>query len=127
MGRSHRNGGPAAIWNLWRSIVGGKDIEPRRVKRAEIGLRLLKDTFTTGYRPQHYEIVDGLPKGARIIGAEVDSSREVIVLYVEHESFPEIPHGGDALDTLQISASVATFEDCRWGETYIEELAEAVK
>jgi hypothetical protein len=100
----------------WTALVGQTIPEARRVKRAEISLRMLRELFTTGYRPPHYEIADGIPVGARIVGATVDPSREVVVLFVEHEDFPEIPLDSEAFDALYITARQHTFEDCRWGE-----------
>ena len=105
-----------SVWNLWRSLVGEKEIEPRRVKRFEISLPILVDMFKTGYRARHYEITEGIPKDARLVGAEIDPSHNRLVFYLEHESFPEIPHGMAVLDTIQPLALLHMFEHCRWAE-----------
>jgi len=113
------------FWSLRPFLIGEKEIEPRRVKRVDISLRLLAPMFTTGYQPRHYEITEGIPKGARIIGAEIDAERECAVLFVEHESFPEIPQEMAVIDSLFITATVNQFDYCRWGEDRQE--AEAVR
>lgn len=108
-------------WGLWQELFGRAKLPERRIKRVEIGLRNIRAMFTTGYRPMHYEITEGIPRDAHIIGSQVDQSREVLVLYVEHASFPEITLDGEALDNLYVTAHLSTFEHCRWGEAVAEE------
>jgi hypothetical protein len=102
--------------NLGELLVGAPGILPRRIKRFEIALPFLLETFKTGYRARHYEIMEGIPGEARLVGAEIDLSHDTLALYLEHESFPEVPEGMAVLDTIIPLALLHVFEHCRWAE-----------
>ena len=105
--------------NFGELLVGVPGM-PRRVKRFEVMLSFLLEVFKTGYRARHYEIVEGIPRDARLFGAEVDPLHDTLVLYLEHESFPEVPQGMAVLDTINPLALLHVFEHCRWAEEKVE-------
>ena len=74
-----------------------KPVDPpkRRVRGLMVSLQLFQELFTEGkrYGPDHgfIEILEGIPKGARILSADMSPEYLGIRMLVEHESFDEVP------------------------------------
>lgn len=70
----------------------------RKLKRYIVTLDSLGDLFKTGSK---FEIVDGLPEGAKVVGCSIDTegyafapTGYMLNVYVEHDSFEEMPLNG---------------------------------
>jgi len=94
----------------------------RHLKCVEVSIRLLKEMFTTGYRAPHFQIQAGIPADAVVVQSTVDALRDVLVLLVEHPSFPETVDG-DVIDSLYIATTKSTFIDCPWDKEVLEKRA----
>jgi len=66
-----------------------------KVKKVVVSEALLLDFLTIGNKVRASEIVRGLPEGATIVRTDL-TPEERIEIYVQHESFPEIPSGEEA-------------------------------
>ena len=94
-------------WNSFRDLLGIKGRTHRRVKMLNISVELLAQMFETGYKPPRYEITDGIPVGAQIIGIDHDKNRNVLRMIVEHDTFPEALDGL-LLDEIDVEAQTWT-------------------
>ena len=96
-------------WDSFRGLLGIKSRIHRRVKVLSISVELLAQMFETGYKPPRYEITEGIPVGAQILGIDYDRDRNVLRMIVEHDTFPEVP---DALlpDEIYVEAQTWTEE-----------------
>ena len=71
-----------------------------RVRRFEISPEAFPMQFTKGMK---FKVEEGIPEGATFRGFAVDPMRNLLVVFVEHESFDEIPVAGEPpLDTISI-------------------------
>jgi hypothetical protein len=69
------------------------DVE-RRLKRVSFTIDVLPTLFTTNsHLPYYVNIMEGIPFGAKIIGAFIDHDRRVISLVLSHDSFDFVPEG----------------------------------
>lgn len=62
----------------------------RRVRCYPVSPEILPHMFRTG---EVVEITDGIPADAQFRGYGHDASRNLIMIFVEHDSFEEIPDG----------------------------------
>jgi hypothetical protein len=62
----------------------------RKVKQVEVSDRMLKWLLQNENK---IEIIDGLPEGARIVGAGYDRSERKFYIDCTHDSFDEVTEG----------------------------------
>lgn len=58
-----------------------------RIQAVRMDFNILQRWITEG-RSTSFDVVKGVPDGARFVDAEVDG--QSVVLFYEHESFPEV-------------------------------------
>lgn len=74
------------------SIDGSYPPRERHLARAEINVEILADWFRTG-RIVRYQVTEGIPEDAAVVGFYVDEQSRLVNLVFEHESFPVVRMG----------------------------------
>lgn len=73
----------------------GAQINTRRLKRLEIDPQILIELLAKGVTKPFHDgravITEGVPDGAKAVGAAYDSRTGSIVVVFEHDSFDEVP------------------------------------
>ncbi len=62
----------------------------RRLRIVPISGQCLVNTCKLGYK---YEVMQGLPEGANLVGAQYNLDRDCFELMIEHPSFDVVPDG----------------------------------
>ena len=73
--------------------------------------RLLVDLFRNGKRSA-YEIKDGLPEDAEIVGASYDSLRDVWEIAVESAEFPNVAEGCELPRLPPVTETTTFCKEC---------------
>ncbi len=61
------------------------------LKRVEIPLELLMSMFANGFSGEGFHVIEGIPAGAKLQSAYVNSNNVVLIL--EHSDFPVVETG----------------------------------
>lgn len=66
----------------------------RPVKKCPISLDVLA-LFFEQKKSKNFRVVEGLPKGARIVDAAIDREKNMINFLIESDAFDMVPVGGE--------------------------------
>jgi hypothetical protein len=75
-----------------RAADGQPALNPRKVKIVPIGAGIFEHIFRTGYTPD-YEVTQGLPDDARLVGARHDPFTGIIQFLYSSDEFDEVEEG----------------------------------
>lgn len=73
----------------------------RRVKGIRVHGSFIPQFFRTGIH--HFDVVEGLPEGAKFMSFNLDPYLNILIVVVEHDSF-DLVSEGDPLPFIDITA-----------------------